>query len=319
VIQDEALEQLAEQLAPVEAQLLDVIAAQRRAEEEQASRSVLRSIQSALREALLALPAEEYDWFNLNAGKDRPRPPAEESALAEAEGPGDEGNGSEATGPLSVREEESDSGEDGEEPAQKEFFEHAGPLFSVRISPASSVVSVKAHRTFAGVARDRSRRRLETGVDFKWAITEGQGSLEGDGGEIVTFHAGAEPGLVRLQLSATQGQITCEAEALVTVTDSLISAPAGSDRWAKGVPGYTFEKAPGELWRSRYDVERNVVVINNGHRDFVYASRTKALKLRYLCRLYVKELVLKNFVGASNTELLERLIELSLYTEENLR
>ena len=76
---------------------------------------------------------------------------------------------------------------------------------------------------------------------------------------------------------------------------------------------------PGDLQRSRYDAEQNVIVINNGHRDFVYASRSRALKLRYISRLFAKELVLKNFPGVSSDELLERMIELSLYTEENLK
>ena len=40
-----------------------------------------------------------------------------------------------------------------------------------------------------------------------------------------------------------------------------------------------------------------LIVINNGHRDFVYASKSKALKLRYICRLFAKELVFKNFPG----------------------
>jgi len=87
----------------------------------------------------------------------------------------------------------------------------------------------------------------------------------------------------------------------------------------QGLPGYTFKKAPGELWRSRYDLEQNVIVINNGHRDFVYASRIKSLKLRYICRLFAKEMVFKNFPGLSPDQLLERMIELSLYTEEHLK
>ena len=62
-----------------------------------------------------------------------------------------------------------------------------------------------------------------------------------------------------------------------------------------------------------------MIVINNGHRDFVYASKNKALKLRYISRLFAKELVYKNFPGIPPAELLERLIELSLYTEENLK
>jgi hypothetical protein len=62
-----------------------------------------------------------------------------------------------------------------------------------------------------------------------------------------------------------------------------------------------------------------VIVINSGHRDFAYASRSKALKLRYMCRLFAKELVLSNFPGQAPAQLLERMIELSLYTEEHLR
>jgi hypothetical protein len=60
-------------------------------------------------------------------------------------------------------------------------------------------------------------------------------------------------------------------------------------------------------------------VINNGHRDFVYAARNRMLKLRYICRLFAKELVLRNFAGVAQDELLERLLELTLYTEEHLR
>ena len=63
---------------------------------------------------------------------------------------------------------------------------------------------------------------------------------------------------------------------------------------------------------------RHVIVINNGHRDFVYASRKKSLKLRYLVRLYPKELVLRNFAGLLAGQLLERMVELSLRAEEHL-
>lgn len=50
----------------------------------------------------------------------------------------------------------------------------------------------------------------------------------------------------------------------------------------------------------------------------MFAARQQALKLRYLVRLYVKELVLRNFTGQSAEQMLERMIELSLYTEDNL-
>jgi hypothetical protein len=88
---------------------------------------------------------------------------------------------------------------------------------------------------------------------------------------------------------------------------------------ARGLPGYTFERAAGELWRSRFDAPRNLIIVNSGHRDFVFATRNRALQLRYLVRLYVKELVLRNFAGAPSEQLLERMVELSLYAEEKLR
>ena len=42
-----------------------LIAEQQRAEEEQASQQLMRAIQRAFHEALLALPPEEYDWFDV--------------------------------------------------------------------------------------------------------------------------------------------------------------------------------------------------------------------------------------------------------------
>jgi hypothetical protein len=131
--------------------------------------------------------------------------------------------------------------------------------------------------------------------------------------------APAMPGLARLSVTVTQRNIVCAAEALITVTDSLPGAVNPAVVNARGLPGYTFERAAGELWRCRFDADRNIIVVNSGHRDFVFATRSRALQLRYLVRLYVKELVLKNFAGASADQLLERMIELSLYAEEKLK
>jgi len=123
---------------------------------------------------------------------------------------------------------------------------------------------------------------------------------------------------VRIKVAVSQNDIERSAEALITVTRDLLPQVGTSVIESQGLPGYTFESAPGDSWRSRYDTNRNVIVVNNGHRDFVYAGRTRALKLRYLVRLYAKELVLRNFVGLPPDQLLERMVELSLRTEENL-
>ena len=111
----------------------------------------------------------------------------------------------------------------------------------------------------------------------------------------------------------------CRKEALITITDSLTDHPAGTEGFRKGLPGYTYRKAPGEMWRSKYDVEKNIIVIKNGHRDSVYAGKQKRRKLRYFSRLFCKELVRNNFPGLQSDELLERMIEPSLYTVEQLK
>jgi hypothetical protein len=66
----------------------------------------------------------------------------------------------------------------------------------------------------------------------------------------------------------------------------------------------------------RHQTQR-FIVVNNGHRDFVFASGSRSLKLRYLVPLYAKELVMHNFAGLSADQLLERMVELSLRTEEH--
>ena len=308
VIQDAALARLADELAPLEARLAEIVEDQQRAEEERASRDVLRSVQGALKEALLALPAEEYDWFDLHRGegKRRPRTAAEAS-------PAEAGRAEEQAVPTEIG-----ASPEISEP-QRQFFEYAGPLFSVVISPTSSVVEVGGTHALRAVARDRARRAVELDLTFAWKVLEGEGTLEPTDREITTFRAPHEPGLVRVEVVVTQGQVVCRAEAQITVSASLVGKTGSGDSTYQGIPDYTYHKAAGELWRSRFDAERNLVVINNGHRDFVYAARNRMLKLRYICRLFAKELVLKNFVGIPQEQLLERLLELTLYTEENLR
>ena len=65
IIQDERYAALVAALEPMEAHVKGLIEEQQRAEEEQASQQSLRAIQRAFHEALLALPREEYDWFDV--------------------------------------------------------------------------------------------------------------------------------------------------------------------------------------------------------------------------------------------------------------
>ena len=304
ILQDEQFLALCEALAPVESALTNAIDEQRQAAEEQASKDVLRSIHRAFREALLALPAEEYDWFQIPDAKEGGR---------KLHQPGIESEGLEG-GDASKQDEPGDG-----TVRQKEFFEFPGPLYSVVVSPASSTVSVGQGKNLRAIPRDRKRQLVEEGLVYQWQILEGGGTLENAESEIVTFRAPQEPGLSRIHVRVKQGDVECEAKGLITVTDALIPEISKSARHREGLPAYTFERAPGELWRSRYEEERNLILINNAHRDFVYASKNRTIKLRYICRLYIKELVQKNFPGLSSDKLLERMVELSLYTEEHLR
>jgi hypothetical protein len=80
---------------------------------------------------------------------------------------------------------------------------------------------------------------------------------------------------VRIGVTAL-GDMICDADALITVTDSLLPEARIGCRPATVCRG-TRWSTPGKLWRSRYDAEQNLIVVNSGHRDFIYASRAKAL------------------------------------------
>lgn len=305
VILDERFAALLEALKPLEAAVNVVIEAQLRAEEEQASQQSMRAIQRAFREALLALPPEEYDWFDIQE-RENCDGVTSKPAVGDAAAP-------DGISGLGVEEPSVNGSE------QLQFFDHAGPLFGVVISPAASTVPVKERRRFRALPRDRSRRRVTQDLLFAWEIVEGDGSINFTADQEVEFSATETPGLVRLRVTVRQRELGFSAEALVTVTDSLDLPMNPAVANVRGLPGYTFERAAGALWRSRFDAERNVIVVNNGHRDFVFATKNRALQLRYLVRLYVKELVLKNFAGVSAEQLLERTVELSLYAEEKLK
>lgn len=272
-IHDDAYAAMCEGLVPLERKLIEVIEDQRRAEEEQASRAQLRTIQRAFREALLALPAEEYDWFDIHARTFRPGPGGAAAAGAEAQSqPG----GFEEAVPGAP---EPAPGEE----RQRQFFEFAGPLFSVAVSPASSIVRVAEKKELRALPRDRSRRRVEQNLEFQWQVVEGPGTLTSNRDQAVTFLAPAEPGLVRVEVSVRQNDIVCRGDGLITVTHELLAQLGSATGASPGLPGYTFERAAGESWRSRFDPKRNVIVVNNGHR-LAHQAAQAALSRAPLCQ-----------------------------------
>jgi hypothetical protein len=298
IIQDERYAALIAALEPLESHVEGLIEEQRRAEEEQATQQSLRAIQRAFHQALLALPREEYAWFNL-----RRRAMREGSDTA-----------------VDVEFESAIPGLiETVDPRQIDLFDYAGPLYRVEISPAAMIAALNQVRKFTALPQDRAQRHVQDDVWFAWQILEGGGLLQSVADQEVEFRAPATPGLTRLQVTVTQRKVSCSAEALVTITDSLPAPLTPTVVTRRGLPGYTFERAAGELWRCRFDAVRNIIVVNGGHRDFVFATRNRATQLRYLMRLYVKELVLRNFAELPADQLLERMIELSLHAEAHLK
>ncbi len=339
VILDERFQTFVESLAEVETALDQIIEQQQQIATEQASKDTFKSLQKAFREALLILPEEEYDWFDIYGmgGNQLPKRPGSSTKLVAAgsqrvaesnpaeEAANDTGWTADDAPAIDSPEPEQDGGVE----IQPSFFDHAGPLFGARIAPTTCTMRVETAKTFQAVPRDRNRRLVEDDLHFEWRIAEGNATLDFSDRSTVTLTAPTDPQLIKLDLVVTQsgntiteecpdGRIVVSAQAIITVTESMM--PDKSDSGAKrGLPEYTFDKQPGQLWRSRFDSAANVIFINSGHRDFVYAARNKSLKLRYICRLFGKELILHNFPGLTQDQMLERMIELSMYTEENLR
>jgi hypothetical protein len=301
IIQDERYAALITALEPLESHVEGLIEEQRRAEEEQATQQSLRAIQRAFHQALLVLPREEYAWFNLRR-----------RAMREGGGRGDTAFDVEFECAMPGLIETAD-------PRQIDLFDCAGPLYRVEISPAAMTAALNQVRKFTALPQDRAQRHVQDDVWFAWRILEGGGLLQSVADQEVEFRAPATPGLTRLQVTVTQRHVSCSAEALVTITDSLPAPLTPTVVTRRGLPGYTFERAAGELWRCRFDAARNIIVVNGGHRDFVFATRNRATQLRYLMRLYVKELVLRNFAELPADQLLERMIELSLHAEAHLK
>ncbi len=317
IIHDENLMLLSRTIEPVEQKLTEIIEREKQAEEEEASRRILKTVQRALKEAFLALPPEDYDWFDIYAEINKKRK-KQGGGLFDSEGGPveEEGPGEQATGAEQIPQK---AGSGQKESETREFYEYPGPLYKAIVSPTSCIVGVRREKTLRCVARDKKGRTVEEGLGFSWSVVDGEGTLDSSDREIVTFIAPEEPGLVIVECTVRQGDASCSARSIITVTESLVEQEEQPGKEpAKGLPGYTYLRAPGELWRSRYDVKNNLIVINNGHADYLFASQKRARKLKYICRLFAKELVLNNFRGFDSGELLERMIELSLYTEEHL-
>ena len=227
-----------------------------------------------------------------------------------------------ATGAASA-----DSSTAGEEPAgvEPEVASDAelpslfppGPLAALQLEPQRLRIPPLATRGLRARALDADGRAVRGELVWTWRL-EGAGELEFDGPRARYTAPDAQPSAsdgdgappppaARIHCEATQHDEDRRFDARAEVPVVLTRAPAAADD-TRGIPEPMPIHAPTEPWRSR--MRGDVWEFNEGHRDYVAASESEARRLRYLVHLFAKEVVLRNFGGPGDAELLERMVEI---------
>jgi len=180
----------------------------------------------------------------------------------------------------------------------------------VRISPRQPRRPPGSEVRLAAVARDAAGVALAGGT-LHWRLVAGEAwlSAEASGCLVRADH----PGLAVVEVVARHDGIETADRIEVKFLADAAARPA-----SRGLPGYRLEPGHGESWRSRYDAAANEIAINSAHRDFLASRSSAARHRRYIGKLYAKEVVLTNFPDDPPAQALERLVELTLRTEDEL-
>jgi len=299
VVADAALAALVAVTADIQRDILAALDTREQAETERASRQILKQVHKAFVSALTELPAAEYIFFDI---------PKQSLAVTDHNG---------SRGEPLTQSPRATAGEPPEatlEPVEATplFPTETGPLHTVGIAPRRPRRQPGTACRLTATPRDSEGSAIRGGVTFSWRVVSGAGAIEPAAATCQVMSA--ETGLVAVEVVALQERV--ETTDLVEVLFSDESASDGPG--TRGLPSYRLEPEHGQFWRSRYDAAKNEIIINSAHRDFL-ASRSSATKhRRYIGKLYAKEVVLSNFPHETPAEAMERLIELTLRTEDTL-
>jgi hypothetical protein len=301
IVPDAAFEALVAVAPTIERDILETLATREQAEAERASRQLLKQVHKAFASALADLPAEDYLFFDI---------PKQSPVLQpNAGGAGDSlaGRGAATAGDAHDPTEAAD-------PATPPllFAAEPGPLATIRITPRHPRRPPGRGCRLMATAYDAQGVEVLEGLSWTWSVVAGTATIEPDEASCVVTSPAT--GLVAAQAVARQFLL----EATDKVDVKFVEPTQGEGDGGRGLPSYRLEAEHGQPWRSRYDSAANEIVINSAHRDFLASRSSLGRHRRYIGKLYGKEVVLTNFPHESPAEVMERLIEVTLRTEDAL-
>jgi hypothetical protein len=329
IVADEAFDAFVAAATALEPEISAALEQREQAETDRASRQILKQVHKAFVTALSDLPSADYIFFDI---------PAAAPALGNR--PGGRGESLPGEPDDSTRA----AGEPPSASAPPLLPLDPGPLHSVRITPRHPRRPPGGVCQLTAVARDALGMAIPKGVVFAWRMVEGEGLLEGadeatcrvaaDAIGVVTVEVvareidaphGSGAAVARDAWGAVAGDTTAagrmqsqEIADRVTVKFIDDEAADGNGPGGRGLPSYRLEPEHGQPGRSRYDAKANEIIINSAHRDFLASKSSVGKHRRYIGKLYAKEVVLSNFPHESPAQALERLIEVTLRTEDAL-
>jgi len=347
LVHNEPLDAFLAALPPLECELAAHLAAEQERRASEHRESLAKDIRRVFRSVAQLLP--EYELFGVapgsrglvagaGGGEEEGPGPGERSANGASPGPalGSRGAASEP-GPGAPLEPavppepdgatpSADSRTSGDEPSSSAPAEEGeaeppslfppGPLAALRVEPQRLRIPPLATRGLRARALDADGRGVRGELVWSWRL-EGPGELEFDGPRArytapdaqptASDGEGSPPPSARILCEAVQHEEGRRLDARAEVPVVLTRGPAAADD-TRGIPEPMPIHAPTESWRSR--MRGDVWEFNEAHRDYLAASDSEARRLRYLVHLFAKEVVLRNFGGPGDAELLERMVEI---------
>jgi len=194
---------------------------------------------------------------------------------------------------------------------KKGYLLSSGPLQEVRILPKIGQVRPHETKRFQARAIDPKGAVIPIGVTYSWTLDELIGTLKPSGNEAV-FTAGGLEDQTKLHVSANLHGITAEAEAVVLILEH-VNPDSGVS--LNLVPNHD----PRGSWRSRFLKEIQQLQYNTAHPDYLVVSKKGEGRIfRYIGQLVARHLVLHNFKGQGEEEVMERLLEILAKIERQI-